>query len=130
MAEWACEAGTALHIPSGPDGKHLHISLHAPRDFEGYRRQSCVLVCISTVRLAPYDATCVLEPGEHPFIVTKSYVAYRHTRLDAFADLASLVAKGLFSPAQTASPQLVQKLREGLYTSPHTKRGFKLLDVS
>jgi hypothetical protein len=61
--------------------------------------------------------------------VATSFIAYRHTRLDAHADLVSLVGKGFFKPADQATVELVQKLRAGLNQSAFTARGYKLLDL-
>ena len=73
--------GGTLIIPSGPKGKHFFIILNKPKDFAGYINSS-VLVNVSSIRNAPYDNTCILEPGSHPFIKQRSYIAYRHARVD------------------------------------------------
>ena len=76
MPKWQAVAGATLLVPSGPTGKHLFIVLCDPVVLPGYGPQSCVLMAsVSTVRTEiPYDETCVLEPGCHPFITQRSYV--------------------------------------------------------
>jgi hypothetical protein len=75
-----------LLIPSGPqfdqDRKHLFILLTDPRTDEAGK--NCVLmVSLSTIRPGtPHDATCILYPGDHPFVKHESYVVYQKARLE------------------------------------------------
>ena len=66
-----------------------------------------------------YDGSCTLFPGEHPFIVKHSFVAYKFGHVVSAATLEVKVAAGEF----TAKPLLDEKrfadVVEGLKCSPH-----------
>lgn len=101
MAIWTPAAGDTIHIPSGPAGNHLFVILNDPTDISGYPSFVCALVSICTKYPdIPFDPTCVLTPGSHPFISHDSYISYRHTRLETQKTLIDMVAKGVFSLGQ------------------------------
>jgi hypothetical protein len=127
MPEWLCVAGSSLLIPSGTDGSHLFIILNDPCDFDGYPTQSCVSVCTCTIRSGPYDDTCVLQAGSHPFLNANSFVAYRHARMDQATHLQNGVASGIFVPRPSLDDRLLNAVRDGLYRSPQTPRYLKRL---
>lgn len=131
MANWQASAGATLLVPSGPTGKHLFVVLCDPTLFPGYGQETCVaMVNLSTVRPGiPYDATCVLEPGCHPFVTQRSYVVYRAMRIDRASDLERRIAQGLFTPHQPMPPTVLRRIREGRLASPFTKREFKTLPI-
>ena len=120
--------GGTLIIPSGSRGKHLFVILNKPKDFAGYINSS-VLVNVSTVRKAPYDDTCILEPGSHPFIKQQSYIAYRHARIDREESLIQKVSASLFAPHVPLNDKLLKRVQGGLYMSPQTRRFLKEVDI-
>lgn len=129
MAAWACAAGSALLIPSGAQGNHLFIVLDNPADFVGYAPQSCVCVCICTIRKGPYDKTCEVSVGDHPFVVAPSYVSYRHARIDPASHLKLLVDQQIIFPQADVGAALLNKIRVGLAASPHTPNFLKQLQT-
>lgn len=128
MGKWTCIPGGTLIIPSGPTGKHLFVILNKPKDFAGYKNSS-VLVNISSIRKAPYDDTCILEPGSHPFINQRSYIAYRHARVDREESLIQKVNALLFTPHEPLDDELLEQIHNGLYESPQTRRFLKEIDL-
>ena len=114
-------------MPSGNEGDHLYIALNDPRLFEGYGRQPCVvLVNLSSVREGvPFDETCVLEPDEHPFVRQRSFVFYRNARIEPESHILQLTQQGLFKPHEPMAAEVFQRIKAGLFVSPHTKREFK-----
>ena len=124
MDEWTCIPGCTLIIPSGPRGKHLFVILNEPKDFAGYINSS-VLVNLSSIREAPYDDTCILEPGSHPFITQRSYVAYRHARVDRAESLLQKIDASLFTPHEPLDNELLKRVQNGLHASPQTRRFLK-----
>ena len=128
MDKWTCIPGATLIIPSGPRGKHLFIILNEPKDFAGHINSS-VLVNVSSVRKAPYDDTCILEPGNHPFIRQRSYIAYRHARVERAESLAQKVNASLFTPHEPLDDELLKRVQNGLYKSPQTRRFLKEIDL-
>ena len=128
MRKWTCMAGGTLIIPSGPRGKHLFIILNEPKDFAGYLNSS-VLVNACSIRKAPYDDTCILESGNHPFITQRSYIAYRHARVDREESLIKKVNASLFTPHKPLDDELLNRVQNGLYKSPQTRRFLREINL-
>lgn len=128
MDEWTCVAGSTLIIPSGPSGEHLFVILNEPKDISGHINSS-VLVNVSSIRKAPYDDTCILEPGSHAFIKQRSYIAYRHARIDREDSLIQKVNTSLFRPHDPLDDELLKRIQIGLYKSPQTRRFLKETDL-
>ena len=85
-----------------------------------------MLVNLSSIRDGlPYDQTCVLPAGAHPFIKRDSFVFYRNARIEQASHVVQLVDSGLFTAHQPVSAALLQAVKDGLYQSPFTKREFK-----
>ena len=114
-------------MPSGNEGDHLYIVLNDPRPFDGYgKNPSVVLVNLSSVRESvPHDATCVLEAGAHPFVRQRSFVFYRNARIEPESHVLQLTQQGVFKPHESMPADVFQRIRAGLFESPHTKREFK-----
>lgn len=127
MAQWQLCAGATLLMPSGNEGDHLYVVLNDPCAFDSYGSNPCVLlVNLSSVREGvPYDATCVLDPGEHAFVRRQSFVFYRNARIEQESHILRLMDQGLFKPHVAVSDEVFQRIKAGLSDSPHTKREFK-----
>lgn len=117
---WVAARKATLLIPSGPDHdpnrKHLHIVVTDPGP-----SGDVLIVCV--VSIPPtniYDSSCTFFPGEHPFIVKDSYVAYRFSRMVQASLLEAEVAAGNY----VAKPDLDEKrfadVVAGLADSPFT----------
>lgn len=126
MSDWEVIAGGTLLIPTGNES-HLHIILTNPSNFESYKPNQCISVNITSVKSTPYDVTCVLKAGCHPFIKQDSYVAYRHTRIDPESHLKELVEAGYFIPKDPIGSELLEVIKKGLKDSAHTPRYLKNL---
>jgi len=75
-----------LLVPSGPEHdpnrKHLFTLLTDPVDHEA-EEKVVLMVSISSVRPGiPYDSTCILCPGDHPFVQRESFVLYARARIE------------------------------------------------
>jgi hypothetical protein len=117
--EFAAKVGTALLIPSGPQDKnHLYFVLT-----EKCVEENHLLVSISTVpERGFYDATCILEPGDHPFILHQSFVFYRTPQVYSASKIARFVRLKYFQPKEDSSPELIQRICAGILTSSFTPR--------
>lgn len=117
---WSAIKRATVLIPSGPSHdpqrKHLHIVLTDPTTTTG----DVLIVCVVSIPPAAigYDPSCTLFPGEHPFVLKDSYVAYRFTRIVSANILEAKVADGEY----VAKPMLDEKPFEyvvgGLFDSP------------
>ena len=131
MTPWMPRAGATLLIRSG-QGNHLFVALNDPRPFDGYGSALCLaLVNFSSVPKppAPFDNTCVLAAGCHPFVQHDSYVYYRHTRIEQERDVLQRLAQGVYIPHEPVTAAVLARIRAGLLQSPFTRREFKLLGI-
>lgn len=116
---WQPQAGECLLIDSGPSGKHLFIILLVNDD-------QVLSVPICTLRdQARADPACLIQFGEHKFVVEESFIEYRNARLDRVDHLIKCVNELTFIPHTQASVELVNKAREGLKKSAFVKRYLK-----
>lgn len=113
--------GWTLLIPSGPrDKNHLFFVLNNPKDGEA------VLACLSSMHQYA-DRTCIVNPGDHPFIRHKSFIDYRHCRTDRVTHLTTLLERGYIQRMDKASDALVERILKGAKRSEHTKQ--RILDL-
>lgn len=122
----AARRGTLL-IPSGPahdpNRYHLHIVLNDPYPDTTQAPKVLVVSVTSIPTSNLYDPSCSLFPGEHPFIRSPSYVAYRFSRLldpgmlEAKVQTKQFVAKPLVDEKVFA--HIITGLRESLQTEPY-----------
>ena len=75
-----------LLVPSGPkndpDRKHLFVLLTDPAN-DGSGGRPVLMVSLSSVKSGvPHDPTCILYPGDHPFVKRESFVLYARARIE------------------------------------------------
>ena len=110
--------GWSILIPSGPGRKkHLFFVLN---EVEDKREWSVVLAPVSSMR-EKGDSTCILKPGDHPFIKHKSFVEYGQCRTDSLTHLEQQVKSGNWERKDDASQRLIERIIDGLFDSPQTK---------
>ncbi len=107
-------------IPSGPD-KHLYVVI-TDADDSGMH----VLANITSIDPdIPYDKSCCLAAGEHPFVKYDSYIAYEFAVVRQGLHVDKQVQLGNYIQKDDADGALVEKIRIGLKKSPFAKRGLK-----
>lgn len=112
--EWELSKQGSLLIPSGtthdPNRKHLFVvcALNADEAF---------LAIISTWKNNLCDGTCTIEAGEHPFIVTKSYVMYRKCRVERCDTLVKGVEAGVLIPRPAFNNDVFSRICRGIEKS-------------
>ena len=122
-AVWHPKPGDCLLINSGPVGKHLFVIV---LDTKVGGQHQIVSVPVCTARdYARVDDSCLIAPGEHPFVKADSFIQYRDTRIDPIGHLQKCVREGTFTPHTSASQELVDKIRAGLAGSKFVKRHIK-----
>lgn len=110
-----------LLIPSGPqsdpDRKHLFILLTDPHDDETGKK--CILmVSLSTIRPGmPYDSTCILYAGDHPFVKHDSNVVYQKARLEDADKVLRGVKCGQLVPQDPMGGAVFARICKGLKES-------------
>jgi len=75
-----------LLVPSGPQSepnrKHLFVVLTDPAD-AGAGVKALLMVSLSSIKPGlPYDPSCILYPGDHPFVTRQSFVLYQKARIE------------------------------------------------
>lgn len=113
-----------LLVPSGPqndqDRKHLFILLTNPYADE-VGKKCVVMVSVSSIRQGlPYDETCRLYVGDHPFLRRDSFVAYKLARIEESAKLLAGVKAGLFVPHDMMDSMIFARVCKGLEESRQT----------
>lgn len=124
MLFWPTKRATLL-IPSGPDHdpnrKHLFILLTDPVQAPDAGLKEVLLVGVAKRNPnLPHDPTCILYPGDYPFITCESYVNYRYARIEEAGKLVTGVQKGLLVPKGTIDGEIFARVCHGLTQSRHT----------
>lgn len=123
MSVWHPKAGECLLIDSGPIGKHLFVLV---LDKQTNNKLHVLSVPVSTAReSARIDESCMIQPGEHPFIKSESFVEYRNSRIDSTDNLLDRVKEKTFIPHESVTQELLKKIIDGLKVSREIKRHIK-----
>lgn len=127
---WNCEQGACLLVPSGPgEYKHLFAIAVGPSALDGYGAQPhVIMVSVTSVKADyPHDPACVIKAGEHPFITHDSYVYYRDPRIEPVTHVQTMVDKAVWQAHEPCSPELLERIRQGLMASTRVPRYIKKL---
>jgi len=103
-------------VPSGPstdpDRLHLHVLV-------AQMETDWLLVSLSSVPEGfRFDGTTVAAVGEHPFVRQRSYIAYRHARIESQQTLLNGVNSGAFLPREAVPNELFGRICSGFDFSP------------
>jgi hypothetical protein len=79
--------------------------------------QEVVIVNFTTLQAISADKSCVVEPGEHPFVHHRTCVNYRDARVVPLVLLESGRKSGLLTPNSNVSQELLAKIRQGAANS-------------
>jgi hypothetical protein len=111
-----------LLVPSGPvadpDRKHLFILLTDPGG-SGVK-QILMVPLLSIKPNVPHDSSCVLLPGDHPFVKRASFVQFARARIEDASKLLRGVKDGKLIPHDPVDSVLFTKICKGLAQSPYT----------
>lgn len=111
-----------LLIPSGPQGdldrKHLFILMTDPYQNDANSARFILMVSLSTIRNGvPYDPTCILHSGDHPFIKHDSYVVYQKARLECADKILRGVKSGQLTPYDPVDKNVFARISKGIQES-------------
>jgi len=67
------------------------------------------------------DATCLLEPGDHAFVVHTSFVYYEKARIAEISQLQRALDHGAMRPHEPIGKSLLHRIWEGFLRSPDAK---------
>ena len=104
--------GTLL-IPTGP-AKHLHIIMNDPVYSLEHQKKCVLVVNISTIKDGlPYDHTCTLASGDHPFIRHSGYVYYKGAEVVSAPRLIDRISLGEVNIMEPVSDSIYIRVLEG-----------------
>ena len=124
------KGGSLLAIAGTVD--HLHFICSNPFFNRHTGEISVVAVNISSIREGkPYDKTCVLSEGDHPFIRHDSFVYYKGAVIFRVEKLRFSIQAGEISVLDDVSETVLQKVLQGFKLSPFTpKKILKALELA
>jgi hypothetical protein len=104
------QKGDTFLIPSPQEDEcaHLHVVISDPEK----EPDGVVLVPITTWE-SYKDESCLLQPGDHPFIKHASCVQYRDARIVPAARLARAIAGGQIRSREPVSSELLARILAG-----------------
>jgi len=82
------------------------------------------LVMVSFTTHTPNEEQlCIVEKGEHPFVIVKTAVRYKDARLASVVQLEMLVSRGMIQPHSPLSQDLLNRVRAGAALSDFLPEG-------
>lgn len=111
------KCGTFL-FRAGPGDLHLHICLTDPFDAPNEIPQQILIVSATTVRgYRGEDCTCVLQPGDHDFIIVPTYIAYSRWRYLTTEEIQEAESQGLAKEKAALAQPVFDRVRNGIFQS-------------
>lgn len=110
-----------IFMLSGPS-PHLHIVCNNPVDYPRKQNVPCVLVVnfSSVDETNSHDVSCLVEPGDHPFITRSSYIIYRKAQILHADSIEEKIAGGEYTQHRPCSDELFKRIIDGALASPFT----------
>ena len=103
------------------DGSHLWVVLTQPVD-----DKEALVVCVNFTDAGNIpDSSCVLHPGDHPWISKKTRVFYGKARLWSSNRILGELKKGRLIENDPLRPEVLKKVLEGARKSRFLPRKFK-----
>ena len=121
MSSFAIRGGTVLAYTGATP--HLHIVCSDPVFYPQIAGVGVLVVNISSVKPGvPYDRTCILHQGEHPFISHDSFVVYAQAVIWKLESVERRIETGEISPHSHLEEPYISEVIEGFYKSPKVAR--------
>jgi hypothetical protein len=99
---------------SNLDGGHLWVIVTEPSE-------SGEVVCATfTTRRAHSETTTICQAGEHPFFRRETVVPHNQSLQYRIVMIEEYFGDGTFVPRTPCSPELLQKVRDGILSSDFT----------
>jgi mRNA-degrading endonuclease toxin of MazEF toxin-antitoxin module len=100
------------------DTLHLWIILTPPSEGE-------VVTVSVTTRRRKSETLVQLHPGDHPFLVHESVIAYAYARIRTVEEIEAAIATGSAKLREPLSPELLKRICNGLIDSDFTPNGIR-----
>lgn len=116
--------GTLL-IPTGPC-HHLHVICNDPVFYPVLTKECFLAVNFSSIEpCIDCDTTCILHPGDHPFIKQESYVYYRKADIFGATTTSRLIVEGEIVAHTPCSDAVFEKILAGFLRSREVRPKIK-----
>jgi len=121
------EAGYTFFYEDGSD-YHLWVVISDPVSYEN---DQVVFVRFNSYEEGKpgHDSTCVLRPGDHPFLNRVTFVNYGRARWMPKDALERLLSYKTISPKGDLQPNILQAVQQGAGESRNIKEKFRMLLV-
>jgi len=114
------QPGDTFLLLGGPvPTPHLWVILWGPAG----PAEAYLAVMLTTLR-AHSDRTCVLQPGDHPFIQHDTVVSYRDVLRLTGEKLAERSAEGKAKPRDPVDAGVLERIRAGFFASSRTQHAW------
>lgn len=116
-------SGSTLLIPSTPSYRervfHLYILLTNSINYENHVK--VLLVNVTSIYPGiPYDSSCILHVGDHPYIKHDSYILYGKARIEKLNEMMKKISAGIFIPKPPIKKLVLDRICLGLERSLHS----------
>ena len=111
---------TFLDSPTEKDIRHLNIVITDANSEREY-----LVVPVDSLKYRYQDRSCVLHPGDHPFIKHESFVNYKYAQVISFVQLFNGLQKGLFIKKEDISEEVLRRIQAGARKTLHLRTEFK-----
>lgn len=113
---------TFLDEPLETNGKrHLRIVIT-----DSNENNEFLTVPMDTLRSRIQDTSCVVKPGEHPFVKVRSFINYKYAAVVNYAQLFNGINKGFFVRKEDVSAGLLSRIQNGAKSSANFRRELKV----
>lgn len=84
----------------------------------------CMTIMMSTIKAdRSYDTTCVLNPGDHSFIVKPTQVVYRLATTMRADHINNMMAKHIYVQREDWLPAVFNQIAAGIHASDNISQG-------
>ncbi len=113
---------TFLDEPLAENGKrHFRIVIT-----DSNEQNEFLTVAVDTLHNSFQDTSCIIEPGEHSFIKTRSFVNYHYARVLNFTQVFNGLQKGVLVRKEDISEDLLLRIQEGARKSNMLNKKLKV----
>lgn len=111
--------GETIILEDGGNGKHLWLVIAHARNCPNHGDQNIMIVNFTSHK-SGCDESCVLHPGDHPYIKKATIINYLDMKLIKNSILQDDVDNHRIEQRQRVNPVIIRKIADGAMVSPHT----------
>lgn len=95
---------------------HLFVVILDPEEIT----KNTIIVPIDTLRSKKQDQTTILDPGDHEFVKTKSFLNYNRAKIRSVTFIEQMIESGKAKIQPPMKPDVLDRIIRGLRKSEHT----------